>query len=183
MEAESYLLNWMSLSGRTTLSDRQLHLVKAHGLNILLKYSGTEIVNANAAAIIKFQILAFCWDERSLFSHHLQTQEDNAATLYCLLVFWRFPSQEHRDKIQLAVAAPQVTTALPLSLVEICWMFIGEKQPVIDCDRYLAGRQRKIPEKFATIAQAPLINMPPLAIRMQLAVLLVSFLKLYQVWI
>jgi len=41
-------------------TDRQLCLVKAHGFNVLLKCSGTEIVNTNAAVIIKLQILVFC---------------------------------------------------------------------------------------------------------------------------
>lgn len=62
-------------------------------------------------------------------------------------------------------------------------MSIGEKQPVSDYDRHHAGRQRKIPENFATIPQAPLINMLLLAVRLQLAALLDSFPKLYQEWI
>lgn len=107
--------------------DGQLDLVKAHGLNILLKCSGTKVVNANAAVIIQFQVLGFWWDEWSLFSHYLQTKEDNTATLYCLPVFWWFPSHEHRDNIQLSAAAPRMTAAASQSFTEICGMFISEK--------------------------------------------------------
>lgn len=155
----------------------------AHVFNMLLKHSGTQIVNANAAVTIKFQILSFCWNESSLFSYHLQTQGDNAAALLCLLVFWRFPSQEHGDNIQLSVAAPQVTTALSPSLVELCWMFISEMQPVSNCDRHHTGRQRKTPGKFVAVPLALLIKIPLLSVRLQLAELLNSFLKFYQRWI
>lgn len=54
------IISWTGGHYDTERTDKQIELVKAPCLNVLLKCSGTEIANTIAAVIIKFQILVFC---------------------------------------------------------------------------------------------------------------------------
>lgn len=95
---------------------------EAQVFHMLLKCSGTEIVNANAAVTIKSQILSFCWNESSLFSYHLRTQADSAAALLSadvLMVSLPRAWRQHPDLCSCTTSDNSPVTKLGWNLLNV----------------------------------------------------------------